>query len=302
MLKTILIGTFLGLTLAVSAHARQHDMTTAEGMAKIMRKIQCSLKDGKAETFWWHGRAYGRRAGMSDKHLFNVEGMNVRHCGTVRDEQGNYGYNLRTREILLYKDKRTGDVLRTWNNPYTGEEVEVIHVANDPVNSRAPSFGMGRDGKPMPFPGDIMDGRWWFTSTIPLYYENVLAGDYQKYVGGTYRATEMFNFFGDVRSLLDEDTDSAGVQVGWVRHSNWLPWMRMAGRDGIIYMHTAGKKLRSWNDMSDTMKNEIAANYPEYTDPPPLEDERENETSWTYFKKLMEKRGGPEPLKREFPF
>jgi len=75
----------------------------------------------------------------------------------------------------------------------------------------------------------------------------------------------------------------------------------MAGRDGIIYMHTAGKKLESWDDMSDTMKDEIAKNYPKYTAPPPLDDERENETSWTFFKKKMEERGGPEPIKREFP-
>ncbi len=305
MIRKTLMAAVLGLVLPVaavmSAHASQHDLDTAEGMAKVMRKIQCSLEDGEAVTFWWHGRAYGRRMGMSDKYLFDVEGMNVRHCGTARDENGNYGYTLRTREILLYKDKRTGEVLRTWENPYTGETVEVWHVDNDPVNS-GPSFGLGRDGKPQNFPGDMMGDRWWFTATIPLYYHNVLSGEYQKYIGGTYRATEMFNFFGDVESLLDEDVASANVQVGWVRHSDWLPWMEMAGRDGIIYMHTAGRKLDNWDDMSDTMKDEIAKTYPKYTDPPPLDDDRENETSWTFFKKKMEERGGPEPLKREFPF
>jgi hypothetical protein len=67
-------------------------------------------------------------------------------------------------------------------------------------------------------------------------------------------------------------------------------------------MHTAGLKLKSWDDMPEAFKEEIYANYPKYTDPPPLDDDRENETSWTFFKKLMESRGGPEPLKREFPF
>ena len=301
MIKKTLLAAAFALALPNVATAGQHDMDTAEGMAKIMRKIQCSLKDGEAVTYYWHGSAFGRRMGMSDKLLFDVEGMNIRHCDTVRDADGNYGYKLITREILLYKDAKTGEVLRTWENPYTGEEVEVLHVDNDPVNS-GPSFGMGRDGKISKFPGDMLNGRWWFTSTIPLYYTNVLAGEYQKYIGGTYRATEMFNFFGDVESLMDEDTNTADVQIGWVRHSDWLPWMQMAGRDGIIYMHTAGKKVEKWDDMSETIKAEIAANYPKYTSPPPLDDERENETSWTFFKKTMEERGGPEPLKREFPF
>ena len=301
MFKKTMMAAAFALVLPATGNAGQIDINAAEGMAKVMRKVQCSLEDNKPVTFWWHGNAFGRRMGMSDKLLFAVEGMNVRQCGTVRDKDGNYGYRIVSREILLYKDAKTGEVLKTWNNPYTGEEVEVIQVANDPVNSR-PSFCMGRDGQAMKFPGDMMDGRWWFTSTIPLYYTNVLSGDYQKYIGGTYRATEMLNFFGDIESLLDEDVDTAETQVGWVRHSDWLPWMQMAGRDGVIYMHTAGKKLNSWDDMSDTMKAEIAANYPEYTAPPPVDDDRENETSWTYFKKILEARGGPEPLKREFPF
>ncbi|MDX1517429.1 MAG: DUF1838 family protein, partial [Woeseiaceae bacterium] len=76
--------------------------------------------------------------------------------------------------------------------------------------------------------------------------------------------------------------------VGWVRMSDWLPWMKMSGRDGVIYMHTAGRKLDSWDDMSDTMKREIAEHYPEYTAPPPIGDTRRNETSWIYYKKIRE--------------
>ena len=62
----------------------------------------------------------------------------------------------------------------------------------------------------------------------------------------------------------------------------------MEGREGIIYMHTAGRKLDSWDDISDLMKDEIAKNYPEYTTPPPADDDRKNETSWSYYKKIRE--------------
>ncbi len=40
------------------------------------------------------------------------------------------------------------------------------------------------------------------------------------------------------------------------------------------------------------MKKEIAANYPEYREPPPGDDQRPNETSWTYFKKKVEPQQG----------
>jgi hypothetical protein len=105
----------------------------------------------------------------------------------------------------------------------------------------------------------------------------------------------MFNFMGDVESLLDPDTSTADVQVGWVRMSDWLPWMMMNGREGVIYMHTAGRKLDSFDQLSDTMKAEIAEHYPEYDSPPPVDDARRNETSWIYYKKIRDgERKAPE--------
>lgn len=61
----------------------------------------------------------------------------------------------------------------------------------------------------------------------------------------------------------------------------------MGDRVGVMYMHTAGVKLNDGNDMSETMRDQIANNFPEYAEPPPLDDDRPNETSWTYFKKIL---------------
>ena len=35
------------------------------------------------------------------------------------------------------------------------------------------------------------------------FYTNVLGGEYQKYVGGTYHATEIFDFNGQMDELMD---------------------------------------------------------------------------------------------------
>ncbi len=289
MLKSI-----LKLSIAVAAicgvsnvaSAEKLDLNTAEGVTKVMRKLQCSLKDNKPVTYFWQGTAYGRTMGQADKVLFDVDGMNIRQCATVRDKDGKYGYRLVSRELLLYRDAKTGEYLRTWDNPYTGQKVSVLHVANDPVNSR-PSFGLDRDGKPMKFPGQILDGQIWMTSTIPLFYSNPLAGDYQKQIGGIYHATEMFNFFAKEKDLLDGSKDQADVTVAWQRMSDWLPWMEMSGREGQFYVSTGGRMLRKHDDLPQRVKDEIAKNYPTYNMPPPTDDPRPNETSWTYFKKMV---------------
>jgi hypothetical protein len=269
-----------------TASADRLDLNDPKDVMTANRKIQCSTEDGLAITYWWHGEAYSRRQGERDKHLFDVEGMNIRQCIGVTDAERGEGYKLVSRELLMYKDPTSGEILKTWENPWTGATVDVLQVANDPVNFT--SYHVGRDGKPPSWDGTNLGGRWWSTSTIPLFYPNPLAGDYQAEIGGTYHATEMFNFMGDLDSLLDDGSHTAEVQVGWVRMSDWLPWMMMGGRDGVIYMHTAGRKLDSWDDLSQTLKDEIATNYPDYVAPPPADDARRNETSWLYYKKVRD--------------
>ena len=254
--------------------AAQIDPATAEGYVQLNRKIHCSLEDGSPQVYQWFGRAWSRVPGERDRHLFNLDGMNIRQCVAIEDPVRGVGYRMVSRELMLYLDPETSEVLRSFANPWTGAENEVIHVANDPVNGR-PTFGRTA-------------GVWMMRIEVPLFYRNPLGGDYQDYVGGTYHATEIFDFNGDTRALLDAGTPVAYPVVSWVRLAPWLPWMRMGNRAGMMYFNAMGRKLESFEQLSATMKAEIAANYPEYAAPPPVDDARPNETSWTYFRKIID--------------
>ncbi|MCB1677687.1 MAG: DUF1838 domain-containing protein [Halioglobus sp.] len=276
--------------LAITAQASAEiDLTSREGVIAVNRKIQCSTIDNEETTYIWHGKAYSRKMGERDKQLFGLLGMNVRKCVTVKNDKGEAGYRLVSREIMLYLDPKTGELMDTWDNPWTGETLDVIHVANDPVNQR-PSFGYGRDGKVIKLPIRKVADYWQMNVEVPLFYYNVLAGDYQKYVGGTYHATEIFDFYGVYDDLVSEKTTTVKPGVAWVRISDWLPWMEMNGREGGLYFNAQGAKLDSWNDLPKLMKDQIAKNYPEYTNAPAGDDTRPNETSWTFFKKVLDER------------
>ena len=282
------VALMLGSAAVLAAgKAKPIDLGTPEGANLAARKIQCSANDNMPTIYYFHGEAFSRVPGERDRKLFDVEGYNVRQCVTVNDPVRGAGWRLVSRELLLYVDPTTGELLREWKSPWTGQTVKVLQTANDPVNQR-PVFPKAADGTPAKWPGTISGDTWWNTITVPLFYINPLGGEYQKNVGGYYHATEMFNFFGKVSELVDPKNVNPAIEVGWVRLADWLPWMEMSGRAGIIYIHAAGRKLDSFEQLPTVMRKAIETEYPEYRTPPLGDDSRENETSWTYFKKKVQ--------------
>lgn len=287
--RVVVVGALL-LTAGKSALAQAMlDLSKPDDIVTVNRRIQCSAKDATPATFSWRGGVLSRVPGEQDRHILNVEGMNVRQCVTVNHPTRGRGYRMVSREILLFLDPQTNQVLRTWKNPWTGETNEVMQVANDPVNQQ-PSFPRNADGTPTTWTGTSVRGRVWQSIEVPLFYNNPLGGDYQEWVGGQYQAVEAFDFFIDEKDLLNSARDPQTVTIAWSRISQWLPWMRMGDRPGMLVFTTVGKKLNTMASLPAVMQNEIKTNYPSYTSPPPVDDARPNETSWTAFKKETERR------------
>jgi Protein of unknown function (DUF1838) len=274
--------------VAGAAQARMLDPKNPADAFEISKRVQCGTADNVPAVYYWSGKIYSRVQGEPDRHLFNGEGMNVRQCVPVTDPVRGKGYRLVSREVMFYTDVKTGEILRKWTNPWSGETVDVMQINNDPVNQR-PSFPVGADGKPGPMTEFKRQGRWMFMPiAVPLFYENPLAGGYQDYVGGKYHAMEIFDFAFDAAEMLDTKNPTAYPAVSWVRISDWMPWMKQRGRQGQMVFNAMGAKLKSYDELPPVIKNEIAANYPIYTAPPPGDDPRPNATTWTVFKAMID--------------
>jgi len=286
------VATSLAASLLASpalAAPKKLDLSKPADAIAANRKIQCSRVDGEAVVYHWMGEVYSRVEGEPDKHVFDLQGMNVRQCVSVDDAKRGKGYRMVSRELMFYTDPKTGEVMKTWENPWTGKTVDVVNVANDPVNMRAPTFETDADGKPYKLNMRIQNGRAFMATVVPLWYTNPLAGDYQPYVGNQYHSMEIFDFVVDEADLLDASKARANPSIAWVRMSPWLPWMEMTGRGGLLVFNAVGQTLPGGiKDLPKVITDEIAARYPDYVGPPPADDTRPNETSWTYFKKIAD--------------
>ncbi len=263
------------------------DLDNPEDALQGFRQLLCSVEDGKTVYFAWQGVVYSRQPGVPDRHVFNVQGMSVRACNSLTSETGSPGFRQVSREVMVYLDPETNALLETWENPWTGETNTVLPVANDPVNT-SPMWA-DTTGQRLQFQSFGDTDTLFLTVTLPLFYANPLGGDYQEYVGGQYHAMEMFNFAVRRSELLaspNQDVDE--IAVSWSRVSPWLPWMKMGNRPGELIFHAASTRLNEWQQLPEPLRSQIAGEFSFYQEPPSLDDDRPNETTWTNFRDFLE--------------
>jgi hypothetical protein len=291
-LHALLAVTVLATALAAPPAPADDDLlgpaATREGDAAVLwnTKLTCgTTEQGVTRYGMWEGRMYSRIPGEKDRHIFDVVGINTRQCERHKDPVRGEGYRSVSREIMVYLDPATGEIIDQWKNPWTGETVEVIHVANDPVNMRAPSFARDATGKPARVTlrqyGDLLVA----SREVPLFYENPLAGAYQDYIGGKYHAMEIFNtFYSAADFLAPKGPRINPSRLAWQRVSGLLPWMRMGDRPGVMIFNATGFSTFDRAQISPKLMQILQTRYPEYLTPPPLGDARPNATTWTITK------------------
>ncbi len=264
-----------------------------EGKDAVLARMKATCgttEEGKTRYGMWEGRAYSRVEGEKDKHLFNLIGINTRQCKVVEDEVKGLGFKSVSREIMMYLDPETNEILDSWTNPWNGNEVEVLHVANDPVNMRGFRYEKNDKGENVaPMKLRKYEDLTFSADEIPLFYDNPLGSDYQVYVGGAYHAMEIFNSIYRTSEILDPETKYlTHSNIAWTRVAQWLPWMEMGSKQGIMVFNATGFSTFEKDEIWPRLQKIMDERFPLYNTPPPVDDDRPNETSWTVFKKHME--------------
>jgi hypothetical protein len=202
--------------------------------------------------------------------LFGFEGFSV--CRTVPQEDGTF-MNLQ-REVLYYTDRYTGKILETWKNPFTHEEVRVVPVYNDPVNSTyAPEFkqkfGDGGEAVTFPFilPWTFMGDTAMTVFDVNASWKNVLTADKwpRESSGERVRVCETLTMFLDRKHLEDSAMTSIPYNGAWQRMSPWCPWMLMGQAPGHLFYRSHYRKLPGGiAELPEHLRAYTEKHYPDY--------------------------------------
>jgi hypothetical protein len=206
--------------------------------------------------------------------LIGFEGFSV--CRTIPQDDGTF-MNLQ-REVLYYTHPFTGEILDTWQNPFTEEEVRVVHVYNDPVNSRyAPEFEQkfGDDGEAVSFPFILP---WTFMGDTAMTvfdvnasWKNVLTPDKwrRESSGERVRVCETLTMFLSRDDLDNPDLTAIPYNGAWQRMSPWCPWMLMGRAEGHLFYRSHYRKLPGGvAELPAHLRDYTEKNFPDYLTAP----------------------------------
>ena len=210
-------------------------------------RIQADINPENEAFTYATGQVLGIKPGEKVKELCSFDVFLATRL--IPNEDGSI--RRLNKEVIFYKDSRSGEYLKTWTNPWTGEEVDVVHVFNDPFNYTiseylilAPEdFNPDVDAKPEPvkipliFPWQqIDDDRIMLTTDMHLLYPNPLQPDKwpRESSGPMAQVSELFRYFVSKKELEDPNLTSVKYEGSWQRITPWLPWMLMGDEPGHV--------------------------------------------------------------------
>ncbi|KAG6917499.1 hypothetical protein DXG01_002363 [Tephrocybe rancida] len=260
----------------------EHLPSTRSLDAEAFARIRASTDESKSTVVEWQGQVLSYLPGDRPKLVFNVQGMSIARVKKLE----NGSYDLMGREVQLYLDPKTNEVLHTWHNPWSDQDVTVVHVANNPIYQNFPAAS-AFEARSQP------GGNYSLQINIPLAYPNPLnpsadsTSPMYPYTGpqALYSAIESFTF-SFPGAELDSAADSVpSVQVYWTRTSPLLPFMATPATNVTLLFVANGAKVEGgWQNLSPILRNVIEVTLPAYKDAPTSRDRPGGGvSSWSYF-------------------
>jgi len=265
------------------------DFDIAEDNLYAFAKMWSTLAD-KPVLSSFHGLMFACVEGQRTMPLFGYAGTGLFQSKIL----DNGHVRMRGKETGFFTDLASGDVLDTWSNPFTGEDVEVFSFLNDRIRgeltTEMPRFDFGeandeptllhegaeaRDDGTVPFvlPWEVFGDRVHLGWDYCHAYTNPV--DKARWpmasTGAFINPSEHFYFTTSLAELEDRSNPSAHYSAGFSRLSPWWPWMRMgeSGIDGVLFGRMVSVKANGTpDDVPRKIFDHVASKHPDYLEAP----------------------------------
>lgn len=219
------------------------DLNTPEGNMTAWARLLGNTDMKSTKYGWAQGLVQGVRPGEAVRDLC---GFTMMSCARLLPHESGVGYRKVLREVGLYTDLASGEIIGEMVNPYLNETVKIVPITNDPFNqtitpfaSTPPSYGgLNRGAPPPPKPLQLNWTRRGETlnlfSHINLFYPSSLPPEkWPRENGNVFnQVTETFLYQIPWAHMQDPARTSVEYSGSWTRTTPWLPWLLMGPTPG----------------------------------------------------------------------
>jgi len=201
---------------------------------------------------------------------------------------------IRGKEVGVFTDLATGEVLDEWKNPWTGEVIKPFNFFNPNVRGEIgtdmPKFQFGTDEDeatvmneadtlnadsgeiPFILPWQRFGDQYTLAWDYAHEYTNPVTADKwpKASTGPRINPSEHFVFYTPQNIMDDRDAPSAPFQSGFFRQGPWWPWMLMGGSgvEGTLIGRMHSYKITGTiADYPRKILDYVEKHYPEYFTP-----------------------------------
>ncbi|MCH9695968.1 MAG: DUF1838 domain-containing protein [Gammaproteobacteria bacterium] len=257
----------------------------------------------------FHGVMFANIAGRKSIPLFGYAGTGLFQSKILT----NGHVRLRGKETGFFTDLASGEVLRHWHNPFTGQIVEVFNFLNDRVRgeltTQMPRFAFGApedeatlmiaggtdaaaDKVPFILPWECYGDRVHLGWDYCHGYRNPVSKDRwpSASTGDFINPSEHFYFTTSLQELADRDSPSAKYTAGFSRMSPWWPWMLMGDSDvdGVLFGRMVSVKSEGRpEDVPRSVYEYVEKHHADYLESPTDWDDGQPLGTWEAYAKAM---------------
>jgi hypothetical protein len=217
---------------AAGAAARPADLADAAVNLAAYIRLRSDLS-GAVTLSGAPGEAWAWVPGEGAQLLFRTWTVGVSRAVALDS-----GWRLDHHEMTWYLDARTGRILEEWENPLTGELVRVRSGLD-----QAPSRHFALVDGPLPWElhgDDLVFSSSEFHDAPAVLTRAAFPREAQS---DRRQAGDLRGLVGRCADALNPALDSAACVTSWSRIAQWLPFMEMGNRPGVLIQHAHLHKL-----------------------------------------------------------
>ena len=267
-----MIGAAAAAPLIKAAPARADmlalDPSNPSDTLLIQRKLAHTMGDDI--VYWW---AQLLRMAMVDKVATPLWNVHVGALIAARDLDEEGAYETTAISMVFYTDLETGEYLTSFNNPFTGKEVEISYFPARP-GTRSYSLS-GPKSEPPSRPGyEVIDSHPLGPAVIEGDDVWVRVDDITRFepltpeAGPVFRVNDWSTYHGSLSDVADPEIANAPATWHFNDILSYPPWLGMEDRPGDFVSRGFWRKVSSFDAMPAKLRDFINQRHPEvYEDP-----------------------------------